>query len=168
MGPLIPASTLGALLIPALPFVVPSSEVSLARIWGLGARLVGKFTVVVSVQPQRSADDGVYGVWRVLCHGSGIALVAVFALAASRSVQAQMTVDVAKINCDQFVHHKISEPRLIAAWRSGYYTAKRNNRVIDLQALEENMSKVTNYCSDEKNFKVPVMKAVEQVLGKRN
>ena len=57
---------------------------------------------------------------------------------------------------------------LIAAWLSGYYNAKRNNRVIDLQTLEENMSKVTNYCSDEKNFKVPVMKAVEQVLGKSN
>src|SRR6516162_11510819 len=51
---------------------------------------------------------------------------------------------------------------------SGYYNAKRNNRVIDLQALEENMSKVTNYCSDEKNSKVPVMKAVEQALGKSN
>jgi hypothetical protein len=74
---------------------------------------------------------------------------------------------VTKINCDQFVHHKISEPRLIAAWLSGYYNAKRNNRVIDLQTFEENMSKVTNYCSDEKNFKVPVMKAVEQVLGGR-
>jgi acid stress chaperone HdeB len=97
-----------------------------------------------------------------------IALVAVFALAASRSAQAQVTVDVTKVNCDQFVHHKISEPRLIAAWLSGYYNAKRNNRVIDLQALKENMSKVTNYCSDEKNFKVPVMKAVEQVLGKSN
>jgi hypothetical protein len=32
--------------------------------------------------------------------------------------------------------------------------------------LEENMNKVQNYCYDEKNFKVPVMKAVEQVLGK--
>ena len=40
--------------------------------------------------------------------------------------------------------------------------------MIDLQDLEEKMSKVTNYCSDEKNFKVPVMKAVEQVLGKSN
>jgi acid stress chaperone HdeB len=84
------------------------------------------------------------------------------------ATHAQVTVDVTKVNCDQFVHHKISEPRLIAAWLSGYYNAKRNNRVIDLQALEENMSKVTNYCSDEKNFKVPVMKAVEQVLGKSN
>jgi len=59
--------------------------------------------------------------------------------------KAQVTVDVTKVNCDQFVHYKISEPRLIAAWLSGYYNAKRNNRVIDLQTLEENMSKVTNY-----------------------
>ena len=79
---------------------------------------------------------------------------------------AQVTVDVTKINCDQFVHHKISEPRLMAAWFSGYYNAKRNNQVLDLQTFEENMTKVTNYCSDEKNFKVPVMKAIEQVLGK--
>jgi len=48
---------LGVLSTPALPFVVPSSEVSLARIWGLGARRVGKFTVVVSILPQSSADD---------------------------------------------------------------------------------------------------------------
>ena len=95
-----------------------------------------------------------------------IALLAIFALGASQSAQAQVTIDVTKVNCDQFVHHKISEPRLIAAWLSGYYNAKRNNRVIDLQTFEENMSKVTNFCSDEKNFKVPVMKAVEQVLGK--
>jgi len=97
-----------------------------------------------------------------------VALVAIFALGAAGSAQAQVTVDVTKVNCDQFVHHKISEPRLIAAWLSGYYNAKRNNRVIDLQDLEEKMSKVTNYCSDEKNFKMPVMKAVEQVLGKSN
>src|SRR5262245_50047827 len=93
-------------------------------------------------------------------------LVAIVALATYGSAQAQVTVDVTKINCDQFVHHKIDEPRLIAAWLSGYYNAKRNNQVLDLQMFEENMSKVTKYCSDEKNFKVPVMKAVEQVLGK--
>jgi len=93
-------------------------------------------------------------------------LAAIFVLTTYSAARAQVTVDVTKINCDQFVHHKISEPRLIAAWFSGYYNAKRNNRVLDLQTFEENMSKVTNYCSDEKNFKVPVMKAVEQVFGK--
>jgi hypothetical protein len=63
---LTPAFTLGALLIPALPFVVPSSEVSLARIWGLGARLVGKFTVVVSILPQSSAADGLTAMDKLL------------------------------------------------------------------------------------------------------
>ena len=48
-----------------------------------------------------------------------VALVAIFTLTAYRSAQAQVTVDVTKVNCDQFVHHKISEPRLIAAWLSG-------------------------------------------------
>jgi acid stress chaperone HdeB len=96
------------------------------------------------------------------CAISGI----IFFLSALLPAQAQVTVDVTKINCDQFVHHKIAEPNLIAAWLSGYYSAKRNNQIIDLQTLDENVSKVKNYCSDEKNFKVPVMKAVEQVLGK--
>jgi hypothetical protein len=63
---LTPAFTLGALLIPALPFVVPSSEVSPTRIWGLGARLVGKFTVVVSILPQSSAADGLTAMDKLL------------------------------------------------------------------------------------------------------
>src|SRR5215813_13593223 len=85
---------------------------------------------------------------------------------ATASTQAQVVVDVSKITCDQFVHAKIATPLYLAAWLSGYYNAKRNNRIVDLQALEENMNKVQNYCYDEKNFKVPVMKAVETVLGK--
>jgi acid stress chaperone HdeB len=86
---------------------------------------------------------------------------------ATASTQAQVIVDVSKITCDQYVHAKITTPNYLAAWLSGYYNAKRNNSIIDLQTLEENVSKLQNYCYDEKNFKVPVMKAVEQVLGGR-
>ena len=82
------------------------------------------------------------------------------------TASAQVVVDVSKITCDQYVHSKITTPNLIAAWLSGYYNAKRNNRIIDLETLEDNVSKVKNYCYDEKNFKVPIMKAVETVLGK--
>jgi HdeA/HdeB family len=85
---------------------------------------------------------------------------------APASTQAQVVVDVSKITCDQFVHAKIATPLYLAAWLSGYYNAKRNNRIIDLETLEDSVSKVKNYCYDEKNFKVPVMKAVERVLGK--
>ena len=84
---------------------------------------------------------------------------------AATSTRAQVTIDASKITCDQFVHSKVSSPRLIAAWLSGYYSGKRDNRVIDLQTLEANLSKLENFCYQEKNFKLPVMQAVEQLLG---
>jgi acid stress chaperone HdeB len=85
---------------------------------------------------------------------------------ATASAQAQVIVDASKITCDQYVHAKITTPNLLAAWMSGYYNAKRNNKVIDLETLEDNVSKVQNYCYDEKNFKVPIMTAIQRVLGK--
>jgi acid stress chaperone HdeB len=104
---------------------------------------------------------------------------------ATVSTQAQVSIDVSKITCDEYVHDKIPIPDfgsfsavgslearsmlsrwLIAAWLSGYYHAKRNNWIIDLESLENNANKLTNYCYDEKNFKVPIMEAVERILGK--
>jgi hypothetical protein len=104
---------------------------------------------------------------------------------ATASAQAQVSIDVSKITCDEYVHDRIPTPDfvsfsavgslevratlsrwLIAAWLSGYYHAKRNNWIIDLESFEDNVSKLTNYCYDEKNFKVPIVEAVETVLGK--
>ena len=89
------------------------------------------------------------------------------AVASASSAKAQATLDVSKITCDQYVHSKIATPNYIAAWLSGYYNAKRDNRLIDTQALQDNVSKLQNYCYEEKNFKVPVMKAIEEVFGKK-
>jgi HdeA/HdeB family len=104
---------------------------------------------------------------------------------ATVSTQAQVSIDFSKITCDEYVHDKIPtsdfisfsaslplEARsmlsrwLIANWLSGYYHAKRNNLIIDTENFENNVSKLNNYCYDEKNFKVPIMEAVERVLGK--
>jgi len=79
--------------------------------------------------------------------------------------EAQVTIDASKITCDQYVHSKISIPNYIAAWLSGYYHAKHNNQLIDVQKLQENVNKLERFCNDEKNFKMPVMKAVEQLFG---
>jgi acid stress chaperone HdeB len=115
-------------------------------------------------------SNGVFGMKRsmIMCPKpivTGLVLSSI--VFATASAQAQVIVDVSKITCDQYVHAKITTPNLIAAWLSGYYSAKRNNTIIDLGTLEDNVSKVKNYCYDEKNFKVPIMKAVEQVLGGR-
>ena len=90
-----------------------------------------------------------------------------FGVASASPLQAQVTIDVSKITCAQYVQEKISSPRLIAAWLSGYHNAKRNNLLIDPNAMEDNLTKVKNYCSDEKNGKVALMKAVENILGKK-
>src|SRR5215212_9569700 len=87
--------------------------------------------------------------------------------ASASSVQAQVTIDVSKITCDQFVHSKVSSPTLIAAWLSGYYNAKQNIKLVDTQDLQDNMSKLQHYCEDGKNFKIPVMTAVEDMFSKK-
>lgn len=81
----------------------------------------------------------------------------------SLPVHAQVTLDVSKITCDQFVGYKITNPHNIALWLSGYYNAKRGNTVLDTQGLSENARKLEDYCLVHK--KVPVMQAVEAVFG---
>src|SRR5215472_9816446 len=106
---------------------------------------------------------------------------------ATVSTQAQVSIDLSKITCDEYVHDQIPttdfisftavgslplEARsmlsrwLIANWLSGYYHAKRNNRIVDSESFENNVNKLNNYCYDEKNFKVPIMEALGRVLGK--
>jgi len=82
------------------------------------------------------------------------------------SAQAQTQIDAAKITCDQFVHEKVAPTRLLAAWLSGFYNGKRGNSDLDTQTFEANLNKLQNFCYDEKNFKMSVMQAAEQVLRK--
>jgi acid stress chaperone HdeB len=86
----------------------------------------------------------------------------VLAALGSALAQAQTSIDVAKITCDQYVLYKITDPRNIAIWLSGYHSAKRGDTVIEVQQLEENAKKVTDFC--RANPKVRVMEAVEKVL----
>jgi hypothetical protein len=87
----------------------------------------------------------------------------ILALFAS-SAQAQVQLDLSKVTCDQFVHHKVGSPRVMAAWFSGYYNGKRDNLVIDMKDFEANLNKVQHFCEVDKNFNVTVLKAVEQVI----
>lgn len=87
-------------------------------------------------------------------------LLLAFALVPSS--QAQVSLDVAKISCDHFVGYKITNPRNIALWLSGYYNGQRGNTVLDTQALTKNAKKLQDYCI--RNPQTLVMQAVETVL----
>ncbi len=77
--------------------------------------------------------------------------------------RAQVTVDVAKITCEQYVLFTVADPHDIAMWLSGYYNSRRNNTVVDTQQFREHGQKVMDYC--RRNMKTTVMEAVETVLG---
>jgi acid stress chaperone HdeB len=77
--------------------------------------------------------------------------------------RAQVTVDVAKITCEQYVLFTVADPHDIAMWLSGYFNSKRNNTVLDTQQFREHARKVMDYC--QLNLKTPVMEAAEKVLG---
>jgi hypothetical protein len=81
------------------------------------------------------------------------------------SAQAQVTIDATKITCDQFVHSKVGVPRTTAAWLSGFYHGKHDTPIIDKQEFEDKLSKLEQFCQQEKNFKLPVIQAIEQVFG---
>src|SRR5882672_1544271 len=50
-------------------------------------------------------------------------------------VHAQVTLDVAKVTCDQWAGYKITNPQNIALWVSGYFNGARGNTVLDTQRL---------------------------------
>ena len=79
------------------------------------------------------------------------------------AAQAQVTIDVSKITCEQFRGYAITDPNNIALWLSGYYNGQRNNTIIKVESFKENLEKVKDYCIT--NPKVTVMQAVSAVLG---
>ncbi len=89
--------------------------------------------------------------------------VLLLALGANQPADAQVTLDVSKITCEQFTLYKISNPQNIAIWLSGFYNGKRGNTVLDTQALAANAKKLQDYCIQ--NPKVLVMQAVDTLMA---
>jgi len=91
-----------------------------------------------------------------------IMMTMLMALAAGSNAGAQVTIDVAKITCDQFTLYKVTDPQNIAIWLSGYYHGQRNDTTVDTQELAAYQQKVKDYCN--LNPQVTVMQAVESML----
>jgi acid stress chaperone HdeB len=86
------------------------------------------------------------------------------ALVVLSNAQAQTTIDVAKITCEQFILLKVADPEKIAIWLSGFYHGKRDSTTIDVELLKEQAQKIRTYCL-YKDRGATVMEAVERVLS---
>ena len=90
---------------------------------------------------------------------------ATVALVVAPAAKAQMTVDVAKITCRQYLFDRTFSPRapMIANWLSGYFNGLKNNTVVDLGAMAKNKDKVEDYC--RMNQDVTLIEAAKTALG---
>jgi hypothetical protein len=92
-----------------------------------------------------------------------LAAAVLFGACVSSVAQSQVTIDVSKITCDQLTLYKITDPENIALWLSGYYEAKRNSTLVDVQRLKADTEKIKTFC--RLNPDVGVMQAIDRVLG---
>jgi acid stress chaperone HdeB len=88
---------------------------------------------------------------------------ALFVLVQIPTLRAQVTVDVSKITCDQLLKEKPVPAKYVVLWLSGYYNGKRNNTIIEPEAMDKNEQKVDFYCNYHREM--TVMDAVKNVLG---
>src|ERR1700758_3823615 len=86
------------------------------------------------------------------------ALIALLLAALPTTSQAQVTVDVAKISCKQFLLDAVAPTKSVAMWLSGYYHGKHGGTVVDFGALQREADKVQDYC--RLNLDMTVMDAV--------
>ncbi len=93
------------------------------------------------------------------------ALAILAALLAAPAARAQVTVDISKITCEQYLGFSVADPRDIAIWLSGYYHGKQGTMLFEPQMLKQNAEKLKTACFKRDNAKLPVMQLIEKELG---
>ena len=80
------------------------------------------------------------------------------------TMQAQESLDLAKITCQEFMGEQLATPsRDIVLLLAGYYNGKRNNTIIEPQRVKKEDEEVQSYCYQHRE--TTVMDAVKTVLG---
>jgi acid stress chaperone HdeB len=77
---------------------------------------------------------------------------------------AQVTVDISKITCEQFI--VMPKADSIAIWLSGYYHGDKHVSTLDVNQFEENARNFRAACRLPDNFKKPIMQLIESTLPK--
>ena len=97
---------------------------------------------------------------------SRLLLTSALFLIAQIPAQAQVTVDVTKITCEQLSMDELPfTSRDIILWLSGYYHREHNNTVIELGAIKRDYNNLDRYCFGHGD--TMVMDAVKNLgLGK--
>ena len=75
------------------------------------------------------------------------------------AAHAQVTVDVSRITCEQFI--VLPKADSVAIWLSGYYHGDHRDPIIDVNKFEETGRDLRAACRQPENFKRPIMQLIE-------
>jgi acid stress chaperone HdeB len=92
--------------------------------------------------------------WLIML-GPGLALVGL------QAVQAQVTIDITKLTCNEFVTAQLTDSRTLAIWLNGYVNGARGKTLIDPLSVGENS--LIDYCVSHTN--TLVLDAARNVVG---
>jgi len=84
-----------------------------------------------------------------------LVVLAVFFSLAFWPVHAQVNVDMNRITCRDLLGYDSANKNFVAYWMSGYYSASKNNDVLDFQRLQANIDRVIAYCKKHKSDPLP-------------
>ena len=93
-----------------------------------------------------------------------IKLITLVTFFATPLAHAQVTVEVAKITCQQYLAFSVGDPRDVNIWLSGYYHGKQGSTVFEPQLLKQNAEKLKAECLRKDNSDLPVMQVIESAL----
>jgi acid stress chaperone HdeB len=92
--------------------------------------------------------------WLIM-FGTGLALIGL------QAVQAQVTIDITKITCNQFLASQITDSRTLGVWLNGYVNGERGKTLID--PLSTGHLSLGRYC--ESHMDTLVLDAARNVFG---
>jgi len=95
-----------------------------------------------------------------------LVMAALLGLLAVAPARAQVTIEVSKITCTQYLSFSVADPRDIAIWLSGYYHGKQGSMTLEPQTLKQNADKLKSLCFEPANANLPVVQVIDKALAK--
>jgi acid stress chaperone HdeB len=92
--------------------------------------------------------------WLIML-GPGLALVGL------QAVQAQVTIDITKITCNEFVTGQLTDSNTLSVWLNGYVNGARGKTLVD--PLSPGRIALVHYCEDHTD--ALVLDAARNVYG---
>jgi hypothetical protein len=93
--------------------------------------------------------------WRTVMRRNALAVLAAFFTLAVWPAHAQVNVDMNRITCRNLLGYDSANKNFVAYWMSGYYSASKNNDVLDFERLQKNADRVVGYCRKHKSDPLP-------------